>query len=145
MSRGQAAFFLRSYFQNRLVRFSRSETGSRRIEAILKSEDGIYRVAHEVFMNSRLIAPEVAIQFLYLIHASAGEMSVRQMHRTVGGGRNAAGALYSYILNDVGLETLGSIIASIMVDPTVLPTAGDPMTEPQETLRAACLWSSGPQ
>ena len=94
MSRGQATFFLQSHFQNRLVKFSRAETGSRQIEAILKSEDGIHRVAHEVFMNSRLIAPEVAIQFLYLIHASAGEMSVRQMHRTVGGCRNAAGALY---------------------------------------------------
>ncbi|WP_262297161.1 hypothetical protein [Microvirga sesbaniae] len=145
MSRDQAKIFLQSHFQYRFVHIPCADTGGLQIKAILKSKDGIHRVAYEVFMNSRLLPSERAIQLLYLIHASAGKMSIRQMLGTVGGCQKAASALYRYILNDVGLEAASNIIASIIVDPTVLPTAGDPMIEPQETTRAACLWSSEPQ
>jgi hypothetical protein len=114
LSRDVASELLKSFFGRMDGEATNSPVMSERIGTILKAEDGIDRAGREILVNGKFISPETTVQYLYLIHASGGEMSVRQMQSQLGGCRKAAGALHSYILKGAGLEMARNFLTSIL-------------------------------
>jgi hypothetical protein len=118
ISRDQAQELLRSHFVEKVNYCEDVSIRGRRIDDILKDVNGEARVVYEISMNGRFLVPEKAIKYLYLIHASSGEMSVIAMRRRVGGCTLAAGALYRFIMDKVSIKVASGIVAEMSGAPS---------------------------